>query len=79
VADGIAVIILNRPQATNALNRALHQRQDWVLRGFRQFDAPVCVIVTYEASCPAPTIPPSIAARSPPRWSTRRGRAGLAA
>ena len=21
-------------------------RQDWVLRGFRQFDAPVCVIVT---------------------------------
>ena len=24
------------------------QRQDWVLRGFRQFDAPVCVIVTYD-------------------------------
>ena len=23
-------------------------RQDWVLRGFRQFDAPVCVIVTYD-------------------------------
>ena len=22
------------------------RRQDWVLRGFRQFDAPVCVIVT---------------------------------
>ena len=22
--------------------------QDWVLRGFRQFDAPVCVIVTYD-------------------------------
>jgi hypothetical protein len=22
------------------------KRQDWVLRGFRQFDAPVCVIVT---------------------------------
>ena len=22
-------------------------RQDWVLRGFRQFDAPVCVIITY--------------------------------
>ncbi len=24
------------------------KRQDWVLRGFRQFDAPVCVIVTYD-------------------------------
>ncbi|MDY6808123.1 MAG: nitroreductase [Actinomycetota bacterium] len=23
-------------------------RHDWVLRGFRQFDAPVCVIVTYD-------------------------------
>jgi nitroreductase len=23
-------------------------RLDWVLRGFRQFDAPVCVIVTYD-------------------------------
>ena len=23
-------------------------RQDWVLRGFRQFDAPVCVIVSYD-------------------------------
>ena len=23
-------------------------RQDWVLRGFRQFDAPVCVIMTYD-------------------------------
>jgi nitroreductase len=25
------------------------KRQDWVLRGFRQFDAPVCVIITYDA------------------------------
>ncbi len=24
------------------------RRQDWVLRGFRQFDAPVCVIITYD-------------------------------
>jgi nitroreductase len=24
------------------------QRQDWVLRGFRQFDAPVCIIITYD-------------------------------
>lgn len=23
-------------------------RQDWVLRGFRQFDAPVCIIVTHD-------------------------------
>jgi nitroreductase len=23
-------------------------RQDWVMRGFRQFDAPVCVIVIYD-------------------------------
>ena len=23
-------------------------RQDWVLRGFRQFDAPVCVIIAYD-------------------------------
>lgn len=23
-------------------------RQDWVMRGFRQFDAPVCVIITYD-------------------------------
>ncbi|NJN50856.1 MAG: nitroreductase [Gammaproteobacteria bacterium] len=24
------------------------RRQDWVLRGFRQFDAPLCVVVTYD-------------------------------
>ena len=24
------------------------KRTDWVLRGFRQFDAPVCIIVTYD-------------------------------
>jgi nitroreductase len=23
-------------------------RQDWVLRGFRQFDAPVCIVVTFD-------------------------------
>jgi nitroreductase len=27
------------------------RRQDWVLRGFRQFDAPVCVIITYDSAC----------------------------
>ena len=25
-------------------------RQDWVLRGFRQFDAPVCIIITYDGA-----------------------------
>jgi nitroreductase len=24
------------------------RRQDWVMRGFRQFDAPVCVIITFD-------------------------------
>ncbi|MGD9711037.1 MAG: nitroreductase, partial [Thermomicrobiales bacterium] len=24
------------------------RRDDWVLRGFRQFDAPICVIITYD-------------------------------
>ena len=32
-------------------------RQDWVLRGFRQFDAPVCVITTTEC-LPIATIRP---------------------
>lgn len=26
----------------------MERREDWVLRGFRQFDAPVCIIVTYD-------------------------------
>ena len=26
----------------------LPQRQDWVLRGFRQFDAPVSIVITYD-------------------------------
>jgi nitroreductase len=26
-------------------------RQDWVLRGFRQFDAPVSIVITYDRSC----------------------------
>lgn len=35
--------LLDRIRAGNT-----ERRQDWVLRGFRQFDAPVCVIVTYD-------------------------------
>ncbi len=27
------------------------RRQDWVLRGFRQFDAPLCVIITDDRAC----------------------------
>lgn len=26
-------------------------RLDWVMRGFRQFDAPVCIIITYDRDC----------------------------
>jgi hypothetical protein len=29
-----------------------HKRQDWVLRGFRQFDAPVCVSVLFIGCLP---------------------------
>lgn len=32
-------------------------RQDWVLRGFRQFDAPVCIIVTYDRELHGGDIP----------------------
>src|SRR4029079_16724026 len=38
-------------QVFRAMGSARHDkpgRQDWVLRGFRQFDAPVCVIITYD-------------------------------
>jgi len=27
------------------------KRLDWVMRGFRQFDAPVCIIITYDRVC----------------------------
>lgn len=38
-------------QLFSAMNIERHDkeaRQDWVMRGFRQFDAPVCVIITYD-------------------------------
>nr|QQZ49660.1 nitroreductase family protein [Phenylobacterium glaciei] len=38
-------------------------RQDWVLRGFRQFDAPVCIIVTYDKVLDGSDDTPSTAAR----------------
>ncbi|MFM1987650.1 MAG: hypothetical protein RJA99_607 [Pseudomonadota bacterium] len=33
-------------------------RQDWVLRGFRQFDAPASIIVTYDRALHGSDIPP---------------------
>ena len=32
------------------------RRQDWVLRGFRQFDAPVSIVVTYDRSLELATV-----------------------
>ena len=43
------------------------KRQDWVLRGFRQFDAPVCVIITYDAVL-ADSDVHSTVGPSPLRW-----------
>ncbi|MEM7493506.1 MAG: nitroreductase family protein, partial [Pseudomonadota bacterium] len=34
------------------------KRMDWVLRGFRQFDAPVCIVVTYDKALAGGDIPP---------------------
>lgn len=34
------------------------KRQDWVLRGFRQFDAPVSIVVTYDRCLLGSDIPP---------------------
>ena len=51
------------------------KRHDWVLRGFRQFDAPVSVVVTYDRAIHGGDIAHrSIAGRSPTPWSTRPGR-----
>ena len=36
----------------------LQARQDWVLRGFRQFDAPASIIVTYDRALHGSDIPP---------------------
>jgi nitroreductase len=34
------------------------KRQDWVLRGFRQFDAPVSIVITYDKSIQGSDIAP---------------------
>lgn len=46
VADGIATVTLNRPQAMNALNRALRQRLAEVMRAVNADDAVRAVILT---------------------------------
>jgi hypothetical protein len=47
--------VIGRPRLASTFRRLIRirrdnkdKRQDWVLRGFRQFDAPVCVIATYD-------------------------------
>ena len=35
-------------QAMGIERNDAERRQDWVLRGFRQFDAPACVVMTYD-------------------------------
>ena len=54
------------------------KRQDWVLRGFRQFDAPVCVIITYDAVLRTATIPHLTAELLLLHWSTLLGLEALA-
>jgi hypothetical protein len=54
-------------------------RDDWVLRGFRQFDAPVSIVVTYDRRSRAATSPPSTAAAWSTASSTRPGHAAWAA
>lgn len=34
------------------------KRQDWVMRGFRQFDAPACVVITYDRAIHGSDIAP---------------------
>ncbi len=51
-------------------------RQDWVLRGFRQFDAPVCMIVTYDRVLDGSDDTPFDCGAVRPRWSMPPGPAG---
>jgi nitroreductase len=53
-------------------------RQDWVLRGFRQFDAPVSIVVTYDRRSRAATSPLRLRRRGQrPRQRGLVARAGL--
>ncbi len=48
-------------------------RQDWVLRGFRQFDAPASIIITYDRALFGGDIAPFDCARWSTAWSTPPG------
>lgn len=52
---GIAIQLF---QAMGIERHDKEARQDWVLRGFRQFDAPVSVVVTYDRSIHGSDIAP---------------------
>lgn len=52
---GIAIQLF---QAMGIERHDKEARQDWVLRGFRQFDAPVSVVVTYDKSIHGSDIAP---------------------
>ena len=54
-------------------------RQDWVLRGFRQFDAPVSLVLTYDKILDPARCAISISARSATASCSPPGTAGLAA
>lgn len=50
-------------------------RQDWVLRGFRQFDAPVLLVLTYDRVLDPGAVVISISARSATTSCSRPGTA----
>ncbi|MCR9269955.1 MAG: nitroreductase [Hyphomonadaceae bacterium] len=52
---GIAIQLF---QAMGIERHDKEKRQDWVLRGFRQFDAPVSIVVTYDKSIHGSDIAP---------------------
>jgi nitroreductase len=54
-------------------------RQDWVLRGFRQFDAPVSLVLTYDKILDPGAVCHSISARCAMASCSPHGTAGLAA
>ena len=51
-------------------------RQDWVLRGFRQFDAPVSLVLAYDRVLDPGAVCISISARSATASCSRPGTAG---
>lgn len=52
---GIAIQLF---QAMGIERHDKEKRQDWVLRGFRQFDAPVSIVITYDKSIHGSDIAP---------------------